>query len=158
MRKNLSKSEIKDLNQKLKELYGLEEFFDKKAVVILSDDKIIIENDVMFFTREDKLIPTLKQLLKNNFLKKIAVDMGAVPFIIKGADIMRKGIKEIADNIKEGEIVAVIDEKHHKPLAVGIALFNSEGIKLQTEGKSVKNIHCVGDELWKNSSSGGIPK
>lgn len=152
MRKNLSKSEIKDLNQKLKELYGLEEFFDKKDVIILSDDKIIQKEEVVFFTRENKLIPTLKFLLKNNFLKTISVDMGAVPFVIKGADIMRKGIKEIADNIKEGEIISVIDETHHKPLSVGIALFNSEAMKTQTEGKSVKNIHYVGDELWKNSS------
>ncbi len=153
MRKNLSKSEIKDLNQKLKELYGLEEFFDKKDVIILSDDKIIQKEEVVFFTRENKLIPTLKLLLKNNFLKTISVDMGAVPFVIKGADIMRKGIKEIAGNIKEGEIIAVVDETHHKPLSVGIALFNSEAMRAQNEGKSVKNIHYVGDELWKNSSS-----
>ncbi len=151
MRKNLSKSEIKDLNTKLKELYNLEEFFNKKDTLVLEENFLKKEGELLFFYRENTPVPTLKLLLKNNFLKKITVDMGAVKFIINGADIMRKGIKKIEETIKKGDYVSVIDETHNKPLAVGIALLDYQEMQNQTEGKSIQNIHRVGDELWKTS-------
>ncbi|MBI4918902.1 RNA-binding protein [archaeon] len=148
MRKNLSKSEVKELNVKLKELYNLEEFFNKKDILILEDNLIKKDNELLFFYHENNPVPTLKLLMKNNFLKKITVDMGAVKFVINGADIMRKGIKKIDETIKKGDYVTVIDETHSKPLAVGVALLNYAEMQKQTEGKSIQNIHRVGDELW----------
>ena len=103
----------------------------------------------MFFYYEKEIIPTLKFLLQHDALKKITVDMGAVKFIVKGADIMRPGITKIDENIQKNEIIVVVDETHNKPLAVGRVLFNSEELNSMNSGNVIKNIHYVGDETWK---------
>ena len=74
--------------------------------------------------------------------------MGAIKFVVNGADIMRPGITEIQDGIEKDKFVVVIDEKNKKPLAVGLALFNSQEMQTATSGKVIKNIHFVGDEIW----------
>ncbi len=75
--------------------------------------------------------------------------MGAVKFVVNGADIMRPGIVEIAD-VNEGEYVVIVDENNRKALAVGIALYSGEEMKQKDGGKVIKNIHYVGDELWND--------
>ena len=95
------------------------------------------------------VVKTLKFLQENNVLKKITVDMGAVKFVVNGADIMRPGIVEIEDGIMKNDFVAVVDVNNKKPLAVGIALYDAYEMKGMKNGKAVKNIHYVGDELWQ---------
>ena len=75
--------------------------------------------------------------------------MGAVPFLVKGADAMRPGIVEIEAGINKDDVVAIIDQNHKKPLAVGIALFNTAEMRSLASGKVIKNIHYVGDEIWR---------
>jgi len=62
---------------------------------------------------------------------------------------MRPGIVEIEDNINQNDFIMIIDVNNKKPLAVGIALLNSEEMRSATGGKVIKNIHFVGDELWR---------
>ena len=110
---------------------------------------ILINRKPSFFYHDGQAVPTLKFLQVNDVLKKITVDMGAVKFVVNGADIMRPGIVEIEEGIAKDEFVAVIDKNNKKPLAVGIALFDAEEIRKMSSGKVIKNIHYVGDELWK---------
>lgn len=125
-------------------------FLSKKDHVELCDEKILVINkEPFFFYHENKIIPTLKYLLKHDVLKKIIVDMGAVKFVTSGADIMRPGIVHIDDNIAKDDPVVIIDQTHKKPLAVGIALLCSEDMQNVSSGKVVKNIHWVGDYIWK---------
>ncbi|MDP3698238.1 MAG: DUF1947 domain-containing protein [Nanoarchaeota archaeon] len=139
----------KDINKEV-EKYTIE--ISKKDQVELLEDKykiILINKKPAFFYYDEKVVPTLKYLQENNILKKIMVDMGAVKFVVNGADIMRPGIVEIEEGIAKDEFVAVVDKNNKKPLAVGIALFNSEEIQKMASGKVIKNIHYVGDELWR---------
>jgi PUA domain protein len=116
-----------------------------------TDEKLVyLNNEPVFFYYEKELYPTLKYLLNHPILKNITVDMGAIKFVINGADIMRPGIVVIDANIEKHEAVMIIDQNNKKPLAVGIALFSSEEMQKVSSGKVVKNIHYVGDELWKN--------
>ncbi|HII72654.1 TPA: DUF1947 domain-containing protein [Candidatus Woesearchaeota archaeon] len=148
----LSKKDIKELNKELKQLYGIEEFFDKSNSVFMLDDEYVMSEDIiLFFYHENKLVPTLHLLLKQNFLKKVEVNMGAVPFVVKGADIMRPGIVGVDPDVKEGDLVAVVDETHNKPLAVGESLFSKEEMIEMEAGKMVLNIHHVGDQVWNLS-------
>jgi len=122
----------------------------KKDNIELYDNKVIVINkESLFFFYKDKILPTLKFLLKSECLKKITVDMGAIKFVTNGADIMRPGITNIEPNIEKDEPIVIIDETHKKPLAVGIALHNSEEMQKINSGKVIKNIHYVGDEIWK---------
>ena len=82
-------------------------------------------------------------------MKEVNEQMGAIPFVTKGADVMRPGIKEIEAGIKKNEFIVIIDEKNKKPLAVGIALFDTEELEQMNSGKAIKNIHYLGDEIWR---------
>jgi len=139
----------KDISKEL-ESYGVE--ISKKDQVELVENKykiILINKKPAFFYYDGKPVPTLKYLQENNVLKKITVDMGAVKFMVNGADVMRPGIVEIEEGITKDEFVAVIDKNNKKPLAVGVALFDFEEMKKMSSGKVIKNIHYVGDELWR---------
>lgn len=139
----------KDVSKQL-EIFKVE--ISKKDHVELMEDKykiILINKKPAFFYHQDKPVPTLKFLQENNVLKKITVDMGAVKFVVNGADIMRPGIVDIQEGIAKDDFVAVIDKNNKKPLAVGIALCGSEEMKAMKSGKVIKNIHYVSDELWR---------
>ena len=149
MKKQVRKKEIKEYNDLIETKYGLKELIDKKAKVEIEEGKFIyIDQELLFFFGELGICPTLKQLLKNNILPKVSIDMPAVPYMIKGADVMRPGIKTL-ENFKKDDYVAIVDETHKKPLAIAIALFSSDEIKNLEKGKVLKNIHFIGDDIWK---------
>jgi len=53
----------------------------------------------------------------------------------------------------EGDLIIVRDERHRKSLAVGVALVKSRDMREMPKGKAIKNIHYVGDKLWKVTST-----
>ena len=78
------------------------------------------------------------------------MDMGAVPFITNGADVMGPGITDVDPDIKEGDMVWIRDIKNEIPLAVGIALRSAAELMEKKQGKAVGTLHYVGDKLWKS--------
>ena len=82
-------------------------------------------------------------------LPALVVDMGAVPHICNGADVMAPGVVELKGDFQEGALVKVLDERHGKAIAIGKALYASDDIRGMRKGKVVKNLHYVGDKLWK---------
>lgn len=150
--RTLSKSDIKNLNAELESKYGTS-FFTKKDKVqeMESEDKLLIiqvNDKPLFFQYENSWTPTLHTLLRNNFLKKITVDMGSIKFICNGADILRPGIVQIDEDIKENQLISIIDEKNKVPVAIGLALFSTEELKEMDKGKVIKNTHYIGDSIW----------
>ncbi len=150
-RKQLSKKEIQELNELICKEFSLENFFSRKERVELADNLFVLGNEPVFYVHEGRVVPTLRLLAKNNFLKRVAVDMGAVRFVASGADIMRPGITRIDPGIQEGELVAVVDETHEKPIAVARALKPASELEEMERGKALKNIHFVGDKIWNFS-------
>lgn len=155
MRKQLSGKEIKELLEILSETLRI---FSKKDKVEIFDNLYKLNNVPFLFlyknqdAKKDMLIPHLKTLHTISDLSKlpcITVDMGAVKFVVGGADIMRPGITNIDDGVSKDEFVVIIDQTHKKPIAVGIAMTDSKEMKETKSGKVIKNIHYVGDELWK---------
>jgi PUA domain protein len=95
------------------------------------------------------VFPTLKGAVQLPFPeRRVTVDAGAIPYVVNGADIMRPGIVAVTDDVKAGCPVQIVDERHGKPLAIGIALFNAPELRASTAGKMVKKFHHVGDEIW----------
>jgi len=129
------------------------EISKKDIIERIEDDNykiILINKQPTFFYYDQTLLPTLQFLQqKPNLLKQITVDMGAIKFIINGADIMRPGITAIEEGIEQEQAIVIIDQQNKKPLAVGIALVSSSDMQQATSGKVIKNIHYVGDALWK---------
>jgi len=127
-------------------------FTKKNQIVFIQNNDlklILVDEQPSFFYYQDNISPTLKYLQNNLILKKITVDMGAIKFVINGADIMRPGIVNIENEIRKEDFIVIVDENNEKPLAVGIALLNTEEMKATKSGKVIKNIHYVGDKIWR---------
>ena len=100
-----------------------------------------------------KWFPTLRGILAwQPGGKWAAVDHGAIPFLMNGADCMGAGVQMADPNVEAGELVWVRDETHGKPLALGIAMVNGEEMVAMTKGKAITTLHWVGDELWELES------
>ncbi len=82
-------------------------------------------------------------------LPKVVVDMGAVPHILNGADVMRPGIVRIEGEFGKDSLVFVVDEKYGKEIAVCVALYSSGEIASLKRGKVLKNLHYINDRVWK---------
>jgi len=126
--------------------------FAKESTVEVVESNVgdiyIIDGKPILFKSVNRILPTL---LFSEFITKapkVVVDMGAVPFVCKGATIMAPGIVRIEGNFTIGDMVLVVDVKHGKALAIGEALMNSDTVKDTKKGPIVKTIHYVSDKIW----------
>lgn len=143
--RHLSGKEKKNLNSSLPKGYSVE----KKDEVIEKDNVLWKNKKHYLILKDGKYFPHLKNLEENNF-KSVFVDRGAIPFVLKGADLMRPGIRVIDEEISNNDIVLIKDEEHKKTIAIGVSLFSSDDMKAQEKGKSVIPIHFVGDEYYNS--------
>ncbi len=126
----------------------------KDNVELLEDEQlklILLNKEISFFYHQEKIIPSLQFIVKHpeiSTLKKITVDMGAIKHVVSGADIMRPGITHIEEGIHAQDPVLIIDQTHNKPIAVGLALFDSQTMQNLDKGKVIENIHYIGDKIW----------
>jgi len=108
---------------------------------------ILLGGRPVFMMVEDRPFFTVRGALEFAPKRKmVIVDSGAVSFIVNGADVMAPGIVEADPEIVPGDPVVVVEERHRKPLAVGVALL--PGPEMRGSGKAVKSVHHVGDDLW----------
>ncbi|MFN4133521.1 MAG: DUF1947 domain-containing protein [Candidatus Hadarchaeales archaeon] len=151
-RRHLRKDEIKEMIKSFPP--GLEDLKQTKNVEIIETDdaKIILFNqEPILFSHEEKLLPLLTSSVVTK-LPKVVIDMGAVPHIANGADVMAPGVVSADESIALGQAVTVVDERHGRELAVGIALIPGREMKGKS-GKVVKTIHHIGDKIWKLARS-----
>ena len=111
-------------------------------------DVFLVNGRPSFIEAEGMFYPTLIFAELLAVMPKLVVDMGAIPHICKGADVMAPGVREFRGDFRKGDLVVVIDEKHGKAVAVGEALFDSEEARKANRGNIIKNIHFVGDKAW----------
>jgi PUA-domain protein len=110
---------------------------------------ILVDGKPLLFEIEGQLFPTVRGAIEMELNKRIVtVDKGAVRFVSNGADVMAPGIVEADSEIKEGDLVIIIEEAHLKPLAIGKALMSGLQMVETDSGKAIKSITHVGDKLW----------
>ncbi|WP_084790357.1 RNA-binding protein [Methanosphaera sp. WGK6] len=148
----LKNKKIKEIK---KELGNYGEIIPKKSQVELVKieelpDILLIDGKPLLMQTDDKIIPTLKATLNLEITEKYAVvDMGAINFVIKGADIMSPGIVDADKTIVPGDTIIIIDETHKKPLAIGTSMITGQEMIENNKGKAIKNLHYVGDPIWE---------
>ncbi|MBM2820070.1 MAG: hypothetical protein HW410_1752 [Nitrosarchaeum sp.] len=151
MKSNLiSKSETTSLLKTISEKWGMEfpRIKNLKVHQITEDAQIIVGNGVKILKTNNDYLPFLSEI---NLLEKfpyVMVDMGAVKFMCKGANVMRPGIKNHNEFEKE-KIVCIIEESQHKFLAVGKSLVSSSEIEKMEKGEVIKNLHYISDKFWE---------
>ena len=146
----LKKKMLKEMERKLGDFSNIVNPKSKVEIIETDlDDIILIDGSPMIMMIDGEPFPTLKGALELDIKSRyVVVDMGAVKFVVKGADIMSPGITDADPNIKEGDLVIIIEETHGKPLATGRSLISGPEMVENREGKAIKNIHHVGDEIW----------
>lgn len=152
-RKRLREKELKALVDALRSATGVDIIGPKDTVDTAEGPEcelIIINNVIEGMMVDGRPFPTIRGLLKHKATKNfVSVDMGAVPYVTNGADVMAPGIVEVDPEIKEGDLVWIRDATHKRPLAIGKALVSAEVMAAKAPGKAIKNLHFVGDKIWK---------
>ena len=129
-----------------------ERFFGSKPRIELTEaqaaEVLLINGKPLLARLCGRLLPTLAFDKLLSLLPKIVVDTGAVPHVCNGADVMAPGVVRVHGDFNENDPILIVDERHGKSLAIGVALFSSQTVKSLKQGKVVKNVHYVGDKLW----------
>ena len=150
----MREKEIKALSKNLQEIFGVP-VFDEKDPVDMAESSdfnvIFVGQDILGIVYEDKPFLSIRGLLKYRpEARSVTVDMGAIPFVTNGADVMGPGITDADENIAEGDLVWIKDIKNGVPIAVGKSLRSGAELKSKAGGKAIKSILYVGDKLWKS--------
>ncbi len=113
-------------------------------------DAIIIGDGISAIKLGQSYLPFLEDIDILEKFPSVMVDMGAIKFVCKGANIMRPGITKFTEFEKE-QIVCVIEESQKKFLAVGISCMSSSEMESLQKGEVIKNMHYVSDKFWESS-------
>jgi PUA-domain protein len=148
----LKDRDAKPLVEELNKIPGFEQLSHKSRVeteLVKSSEIIFIDGRPVAFRREGQIVPVLTNALALEKLPRVTVDMGAVPHVVGGADIMAPGVRGYQGTFRENQLVVVVDEKHGKSLAIGLSLYDSEKLSATKKGKVITNLHYVGDLIWE---------
>jgi len=150
LREKEARAILNKASEKLKA--SLEQILKAKVNVEVIQTEIaeiyLINSKPLLATTGENVFPTL---VFNEFCAlspKVFVDMGAVPHVCNGADVMAPGITRFQGEAKKDDFVLVVDEKHGKPLAVGEIIYDMNEAERVKHGIVVKNVHFVGDKVW----------
>jgi PUA-domain protein len=145
-----AKQILNEVSERLK--VNVDALFGSKASVEVVEAVVgniyLVNSKPLFFKAGERVLPTL--LFQDFVLRspKIVVDMGAVPHVCNGADVMAPGIVRVEGEFGKGDLVLVVDEKHGKPLALGESLYDAASVSNTKQGAVVKNVHFVSDKIW----------
>ena len=110
---------------------------------------IITGNEITEVKIGDDILPFLDDIPILEKFPYVTVDMGAVKYVCKGANVMRPGVTKFS-NFESGEIVCVIEESQNKFLAVGKATISSKEAEVANKGEVIKNMHYISDDFWES--------
>lgn len=151
MKSNLiSKSETSALLKTVSEKWGIEipKIKNLKVHQISNEAQIITGKGIKILKVDEDYIPFLSETEVLEKFPNVTVDMGAVRFMCKGANLMRPGIKSFTDFKKE-DLVCIVEESQHKFLAIGKAVADSSEVDEMEKGEVLKNMHYISDKFWE---------
>jgi PUA-domain protein len=152
-RGRMREKDIKTMSESVSAMVGVQVFTNEDTVDMAESSEfnvVFVNNEILALVIEGRPFLTVRGLLKYKPTKRyVTVDMGAVPFVTKGADVMGPGIVEADPGIQPGDFVWVRDMKFQKALAIGEAMATGAEMAAKKPGKLIKSIAYVGDKLWK---------
>jgi PUA domain protein len=150
----ISKSETSALLKTVSERWGIDfpKIKNVKVHQILDDAQIITGDGIKILKVNDDYLPFLSETETLEKFPTVTVDMGAVKFMCKGANLMRPGIKEFSEFEKD-KLVCIVEESQHKFLAVGKSMVSSLELETMEKGEVIKNIHYISDRFWETGKT-----
>lgn len=151
LRKKESKNLKKDIQKKIRvDLTRILGEKDNIEIVEKTKTKIIIINrKAILIISEEKIFPSLNNDAILRLFPRVVIDMGAIPYICKGANIMAPGIVRYEGEFQKNEIVIITEELYNKVIAVGETMYEYNTMKEMSKGEVISNVHFVGDKIWK---------
>ena len=119
-----------------------------KVYFIDEHTQLMTGNEITVLKIKDSYLPFLDQTEILEKFPNVMVDMGAVKFMCKGANVMRPGIKKYTE-FSKGDVVCIVEESQHKFLAVGKAVTDSSELDDMKKGEVIKNLHYISDKCWE---------
>jgi len=147
----ISKSETSKILEQINSQWKIELPKQKNVKTHDVNEKgfIITGNGITAVKIGEVILPFLDDIPILEKFPYVTVDMGAVKFVCKGANIMRPGITKFSD-FESGEIVCVVEESQNKFLAVGKAEMSSKELEDTKKGEVIKNMHYISDIFWES--------
>ena len=155
MKSNLiSKSETSTLLKKISQEWNMEfpKMKNVRVYQILNDAQIITGEGLKILKIENDYLPFLSETTILEKFPNVEVDMGAVKFMCKGANLMRPGIKKFTEFEKD-KLVCIVEETHHKFLAVGKSVVSSSELESMEKGEVIQNLHYISDKFWETGKT-----
>jgi len=149
LREKDARTILKDIKSRLQlgeDAFGSKPHVEK--VQVRDEELILVDGKPILLKKRGQIVPTLRFDIALERLARVVVDMGAVPHICNGADVMVKGIRSVNKEFVRGALIVIVDETYGKPLAIGEALVDSTLIQEMERGKAISNLHFVGDDVW----------
>lgn len=149
----LKERESKPLIEQLRNLPGLSSLSSKSRVeleTVKDGEVIFVDGQPLALRNKEELIPVLVNAATLSGLPRVVVDMGAVPHVVSGADVMAPGIRRVEGEFSADSLLVVADEKYGKHLAIGRSLVDSKTMAVTRKGKVIRNLHYVGDPAWES--------
>ncbi len=151
MKSNLiSKSETSVVLKNITEQWGIElpKIKNLKVHQIENNAQIITGKGIKILRIDDDYLPFLTETAMLERFPNVMVDMGAVKFMCKGANVMRPGIKKNTEFEKD-KLVCIVEESLHKFLVVGKSMVSSTELENMVKGEVIKNMHYISDKFWE---------
>jgi malignant T-cell-amplified sequence len=146
----ISKSETNTVLKNVTEQWGIElpKIKNLKVHQIENNAQIITGKGIKILRIDDDYLPFLSETEMLERFPNVMVDMGAVKFMCKGANVMRPGIKKNTEFEKD-KLVCIVEESRHKFLAIGKSMVSSAELENMDKGEIIKNMHYISDKFWE---------
>jgi len=150
----ISKSETSTLLKTVSDRWEIEfpKIKNLKVHQISNEAQIITGKGIKILKINDEYLPFLSETETLEKFPNVVVDMGAVKFMCKGANLMRPGIKKFT-KFEKDNLVCIIEESQHKFLAVGKAMVSSSELEDMEKGEVIKNMHYISDKFWETGKT-----
>ena len=155
MKTNLiSKSETAQLLKIVSEKWKIDipKIKNLKVYEIDNETQLITGDEIKILKIKEEYLPFLSEISTLMKFPYVQVDMGAVKFMCKGANLMRPGIKKFSEFSKD-DIVCIVEESQNKFLAVGKSEVDSSELEDMEKGEVLKNLHYISDKSWEISKT-----
>jgi len=121
-----------------------------KILMLEKDYEVLIINDLplIVFKKDHSIFFPYIESCDFFDSPSVTVDRGALPYILRGADVMAPGIISFS-KFKTNDIVFVRCKGVPRVVAIAKALVGSEQLSNMKKGKILENLHYVGDKIWK---------
>jgi PUA-domain protein len=151
-RHRLRQKEIESFSTRIDAALGTRSFDERNTVDMAETPDfhiLFVDGASLGIVTNDEPFLTVRGLLKYGATKRfVTVDMGAVPYVANGADVMGPGVVDADREVAAGDLVWIRDERNLRPLAIGRAALPASEMVRKPKGKVISSLHYVGDRLW----------